>query len=120
MFDPIAPVAVGALRALDDGDVERYERLFAPTVPLARRMFAAPTGHYKVGVVFIAYLNGHQGHFRMLGGMEARSIAHLAEVFRLASAAGARRSRACPPVPPGSGAGGGGSSVNEAAPSPSA
>jgi len=89
MFDPIAPVARAALGALDDGDLERYERLLAPTVPLARRMFAAPTGHYKVGVVLVAYLNGHQSHFRMLGGMEgARSIAHLAEVFRLAAAAG--------------------------------
>jgi Protein of unknown function (DUF993) len=89
VFDPIAPVAAAALRALDDGDLGRYDALFAPTVPLARRMFEAPTGHYKVGVVLLAYLNGHQSHFRMLGGIEgARSIAHLADVVRLADAAG--------------------------------
>ena len=70
-------------------DLDRYDRLLAPTVPLARQIFATPTGHYKVGVVFIAYLNGHQAHFRMLGGLEgARSIVHLADVFRLADAAG--------------------------------
>jgi Protein of unknown function (DUF993) len=89
VFDAIAPVAAAALRALDDGDLDRYDRLLAPTIPLARHMFAAPTGHYKVGVVLVAYLNGHQRHFRMLGGMEsARSIVHLAEVLRLADAAG--------------------------------
>lgn len=89
VFDPIAPVAAAALRALDDGDLDRYDELLAPTVPLAREMFAAPTSHYKVGVVLLAYLNGHQDHFRMLGGLEsARSVVHLAEVFRLADAAG--------------------------------
>jgi Protein of unknown function (DUF993) len=89
VFDAIAPVAAAALRALDDRDLERYDRLLAPTVPLARRMFAAPTAHYKVGVVLLAYVNGHQDHFRMLGGLEsARSIVHLADVFRLADAAG--------------------------------
>ena len=89
IFDPIAPVAAAALRALDDSDLDRYDRLLAPTVPLSREIFATPTGHYKVGVVLIAYLNGHQNHFRMLGGLEgARSIVHLSEVFRLADAAG--------------------------------
>ena len=89
VFDAIAPVAAAALRALDEGDLDRYDELLAPTVPLARRMFAPPTSHYKVGVVLLAYLNGHQDHFRMLGGLEsARSIAHLGEVVRLADAAG--------------------------------
>ena len=90
VFDAIAPIAAAALRALDDGDPEGFDRLLAPTVPLARQMFAAPTAHYKVGVVLLAYLNGHQDHFRMLGGLEgARSITHLADVVRLADAAGA-------------------------------
>jgi Protein of unknown function (DUF993) len=90
VFDAIAPVAAAALRALDEGDPERFDRLLAPTVPLARHLFASPTAHYKVGVVLLAYLNGHQNHFRMLGGLEgARSIAHLADVVRLADAAGA-------------------------------
>jgi hypothetical protein len=90
VFDPIASIAAAALRALDAGNDERYEALLAPTVPMARQMFAEPTGSYKAGVVFLAYLNGHQSHFRMLGGAEgARSIVHLAELFRLADGAGA-------------------------------
>jgi len=90
IFDPIAPIARAALGALDEGDVAGFEALLEPTVPLARLMFAAPTSDYKTGVVFIAYLNGHQSHFRMLGGQEgARSIVHLAELYRLAERAGA-------------------------------
>lgn len=88
IFDAIAPVAAAALAALDEGDLPRYEELFAPTVPLARHIFQAPTGSYKAGVVLLAYLNGHQAHFRMLGGMEsARSVIHYAELFRLADSA---------------------------------
>lgn len=89
IFDPIAPVAGAALAALDGGDVSGFHDLLAPTVPLAREIFRAPTQHYKVGVVFLAYLNGHQDHFRMVGGLEsARSIVHLAQVLRLADRAG--------------------------------
>ena len=61
----------------------------APTVPLSRHIFRAPTRFYKTGVVFMAYLNGHQDHFTMVGGQEsARSTLHLAELFRLADKAG--------------------------------
>jgi Protein of unknown function (DUF993) len=89
IFDGIAPAASAALQALDAGDPARYEALLAPTVPLSRHVFRAPTYHYKAGLVFLAYLNGHQRHFRMLGGLEsARSVAHLAELFRLADRAG--------------------------------
>jgi hypothetical protein len=89
IFDAIAPVAAAALHALDQGDLERYETLFAPTVPLSRHIFQAPTYYYKTGVVFLAYLNGHQQHFRMVGGVEsARSIVHLAELLVLADRAG--------------------------------
>lgn len=92
IFDVIAPAASAALHALDAGDVERYEAIFAPTLPLARHLFGAPTRFYKTGVVFVAYLNGHQAHFRMVGGLEsARSVAHLAEIFRLADQAGILR-----------------------------
>src|SRR5712664_38718 len=84
IFDVIAPVASAALRALDAGDVARYGAILAPTLPLSRHVFGAPTRFYKTGVVFAAYLNGHQSHFRMVGGMEsARSITHLAEQFVL-------------------------------------
>jgi len=91
-FDVIAPAASAALLALDDGDVERFEGILAPTVPLSRHIFRHPTFYYKTGVVFVAYLNGHQAHFRMVGGLESgRSIVHLAEVFRLADQAGLLR-----------------------------
>ncbi len=82
IFDGIAPAAALALRALDDGNIQLYDELLAPTVPLSRHIFQSPTFHYKTGLVFLAYLNGHQNHFRMLQGLEsARSVVHLAELF---------------------------------------
>ncbi len=88
IFDPIAPAASLALSALDRENMETYRKLLEPTVPLSRHIFAAPTFYYKAGVVFLAYLNGHQQHFRMIGGLEAsRSIAHLCELFVLADRA---------------------------------
>jgi Protein of unknown function (DUF993) len=92
IFDAIAPAAAAALHALDEGDREEYDRILAPTVPLARRLFEAPTFNYKAGIVFLAWLNGHQPHFRLLGGLEhARSREHLADVYRLADRAGLLR-----------------------------
>jgi hypothetical protein len=92
IFDVIAPAAAAALRALDAGDFGRYEAIFAPTLPLSRHIFKAPTRFYKTGVVFTAYLNGHQSHFRMIGGLEsARSVVHLSELFVLADRAGILR-----------------------------
>jgi hypothetical protein len=92
ILDAIAPVAASAFQAFDAGDLERYEALLAPTVPLSRHIFQAPTFYYKTGVVFLAYLNGHQRHFRMVGGQEsARSIVHLAQLFVLADRAGVLR-----------------------------
>jgi hypothetical protein len=89
IFDAIAPAASAALAALEDGNEDRYEELLAPTVPLSRHIFKEPTRLYKTGVVFLAYLNGHQSHFKMVGGMEsARSVVHLAELFVLANEAG--------------------------------
>lgn len=89
IFDGIAPVAMTALHALDAGDADRFHELLAPTVPLSRHIFQTPTYHYKTGLVFLAYLNGHQDHFRMLGGQEgARSVLHLGELVRLADRAG--------------------------------
>ncbi len=89
-FDPLAAHAAAALRALDRGDRAAYRAILEPTVPLARHLFGAPTRHYKTGVVFLAHLAGHQDHFTMVGGeQESRSVAHLAELFRLAGDAGA-------------------------------
>jgi hypothetical protein len=92
IFDAIAPAASLALAALDAGDIDRYQQLLAPTVPLSRHIFASPTQHYKTGVVFLAFLNGFQSHFRMVRGAEnARSTAHLCELFVLADQAGVLR-----------------------------
>ncbi|MFO1316285.1 MAG: dihydrodipicolinate synthase family protein [Burkholderiales bacterium] len=92
IFDAIAPAASAALTALGAGDRARFDAILAPTVPLSRHVFATPTRFYKTGVVFIAWLNGHQSHFAMVGGQQsARSIVHLAQLLRLADAAGLLR-----------------------------
>jgi len=89
IFDAIAPAASHALGALSAGDASTYHEALAPTVPLSRHIFCAPTRFYKTGVVFMAWLNGHQDHFVMVGGQQsARHILHLSELFRLADAAG--------------------------------
>ncbi|MFF5258347.1 dihydrodipicolinate synthase family protein [Actinomadura viridis] len=89
IFDPIAPAAATALHALDAGDLATYEEVFAPTLPLARHIFETPTYYYKTGVVFLAWLAGHQRHFRMVAGLEsARPVLHLVRLFKLADAAG--------------------------------
>ena len=89
IFDAIAPAAAAALTALDDGDPAGYDKALAPTVPLARHIFGAPTFHYKTGLTFVAWLAGLQDAFVMVNGAHAaRSIPHLAEVFRLADRAG--------------------------------
>ena len=89
IFDAIAPAASAALAALAAGDRAQFDAILAPTVPLSRHIFKAPTRFYKTSVVFMAYLNGLQDHFVMVGGQQsARSLPHLAELFRLADRAG--------------------------------
>jgi hypothetical protein len=88
IFDAIAPAASAALGELARGNTEKFHAILGPTVPLSRHIFAAPTRFYKTGVVFMAWLNGHQKHFTMVGGQHStRSLQHLAELFRLADAA---------------------------------
>ncbi len=88
IFDAIAPAASAALAELAQGNLERFHAILGPTVPLSRHIFAAPTRFYKTGVVFMAWLNGHQRHFTMVGGQQStRSLQHLAQLFRLADAA---------------------------------
>jgi hypothetical protein len=88
IFDAIAPAASAALGELARGNLDGFHAILGPTVPLSRHIFAAPTRFYKTGVVFMAWLNGHQSHFTMVGGQQsARSITHLAELFRPADAA---------------------------------
>ena len=92
IFDAIAPAASAALAALAADRTAEFHDILAPTVPLSRHIFKAPTRFYKTGVVFMAYLNGLQDHFVMVGGQQsARSLPHLAETFRLADAAGLLR-----------------------------
>ncbi len=89
IFDAIAPAASYALSRLAAGDAAGFHEVLGPTVPLSRHIFQAPTRFYKTGIVFMAYLNGHQDHFMMVGGQEStRSTLHLAELFRLADQAG--------------------------------
>jgi hypothetical protein len=89
IFDAIAPAASYALSRLAAGDEAGFRDVLEPTVPLSRHIFKAPTRFYKTGIVFMAWLNGHQDHFTMVGGQEStRSTLHLAEIFRLADKAG--------------------------------
>ncbi len=89
IFDAIAPAASSALAALAAGDRARYDALMAPTVPLSRLIFRAPTRFYKTGVVFLAYLNGHQDHPVMVGGQQAmRPLPYFCDIFKLADQAG--------------------------------
>lgn len=88
IFDAIAPAASAALDALGRKSNHEFFDLLEPTVPLSRHIFKAPTRFYKTGVVFLAYLNGLQDHFTMVGGQQStRSLSHLAELFRLADKA---------------------------------
>jgi Protein of unknown function (DUF993) len=88
IFDAVAPSASKALAALANGDVGTFRTVIEPTVPLSRKIFEAPTQYYKAGVVFLAWLNGHQSHFSLPAGMQsARGVTHYAEIFRLADQA---------------------------------
>jgi hypothetical protein len=88
IFDAVAPQASNALAALAKGDTARFRSIIEPTVSLSRKIFEAPTQYYKAGVVFLAWLNGHQTHFTMPAGMQsARGIVHYADIFQLADKA---------------------------------
>ena len=88
IFDAVAPQASKALAALAAGDLATFRGVIEPTVPLSRKIFEAPTQYYKAGIVFLAWLNGHQNHFTMPSGMQsARGVLHYADIFRLADKA---------------------------------
>ncbi|MEU1402243.1 dihydrodipicolinate synthase family protein [Streptomyces sp. NPDC005728] len=89
IFDPLGPLAAEAVRVLDTGDTDGFRRLLDPTVELSRHLFQAPTRFYKTGVVFLAWLAGHQSHFTMVGGLQsARSLPHFARAYELADGLG--------------------------------
>jgi hypothetical protein len=88
-FAAIAPAASAALQALDRDDIAGYEAAIGPTLELSRHVFSAPTRFYKTGIAFLAWLNGHQSNFTMIGGLHSgRSAAHLLRAYELAAAAG--------------------------------
>ncbi|WP_055525724.1 dihydrodipicolinate synthase family protein [Streptomyces graminilatus] len=89
IFDPLGPLAGEAVRVLDTGDTAGFRELLDPTVELSRHLFQTPTRFYKTGVVFLAWLAGHQSHFTMVGGLQsARSLPHFARAYRLADGLG--------------------------------
>ncbi|MGA5898014.1 dihydrodipicolinate synthase family protein [Streptomyces venetus] len=89
IFDPLGPLAARAVRVLDTGDVKGFRELLDPTVELSRHLFRTPTRFYKTGVVFLAWLAGHQSHFTMVGGQQSsRSLPHLAKAYELADGLG--------------------------------
>ena len=89
IFDPLGPLAAEAVRVLDTGNTEGFRALLDPTVELSRHLFQAPTRFYKTGVVFLAWLAGHQSHFTMVGGLQsARSLPHLSRTYELADGLG--------------------------------
>ncbi|GAB2845009.1 dihydrodipicolinate synthase family protein [Streptomyces deserti] len=89
IFDPLGPLAAEAVRVLDTGDVQGFRGLLDPTVELSRHLFQTPTRFYKTGVVFLAWLAGHQSHFTMIGGLQsARSLPHFAKAYELADGLG--------------------------------
>ncbi|MFI1221507.1 MULTISPECIES: dihydrodipicolinate synthase family protein [unclassified Streptomyces] len=89
IFDPLGPLAAHAVRVLDTGDAQAFRALLDPTVELSRHLFRPPTRFYKTGVVFLAWLAGHQDHFTMVGGLQsARSLPHLAKAYALADGLG--------------------------------
>ncbi len=89
IFDPIAMSAARAIALLGEGDIEGYSDTIEPTVPLSRHIFRAPTLYYKTGVVFLAWLNGFQRHFIMLGGAQSmRSLPYFVDCFKMADSCG--------------------------------
>lgn len=89
IFAAIAPAASAALQAYDDSDPLRGRRILDSTQALGRHVFSVPTFHYKTGIAFLAWLNGEQPGFQMVGGLQsARSIVHLGQTLRLAGDAG--------------------------------
>jgi hypothetical protein len=92
IFAAIAPAAAAALTALAKGNTKKFHKILDPTVPLSRLIFQAPTQYYKTGIVFLAWLNGHQEHFIMVNGAQsARPLFYFTEAFKLADQAGLLR-----------------------------
>jgi hypothetical protein len=89
IFDAIAPAASAAIQALDCGKRDVFDAILEPTLALSRHIFQSPMYLYKIGLVFLAWLNGQQKHFHMHGAAQsARSITYLAKLLALAEDAG--------------------------------
>lgn len=88
-FSAVPRFASAALKKLDAADAAGFKELMDQTIPLSRLVFEAPTQYYKVGIVWLAYLNGQQDHFRMIGGLETgRSLEHLGRIYEEANSIG--------------------------------
>jgi hypothetical protein len=90
IFDAIAPSAALAMRLLDKGDTEGYNRIIEPCERLGQTIFESPTRFYKTGLAFLSWINGAQSN-AMLANHEERNRdhAHLLNVVEHANAAGA-------------------------------
>lgn len=89
VFAAIFPAASAALQELDRHNAGEAHRILESTRDLGRHLFAGPTMYYKTGIAFLAWLNGFQPGFSMVGGLHSgRSVPHLAQAYRLADEAG--------------------------------
>lgn len=89
IFAAIAPAASAALQEYDAGRPAEARAILDSTRDLGLHIFEAPTYYYKTGIAFLAWLNGFQPGFQMIGGLHAgRDVTHLVTLFRLANTAG--------------------------------
>ena len=92
IFAAIYPAASAALQAYDGGHGGEARTILDGTRDLGLHIFSAPTFYYKTGIAFMAWLNGHEPGFQMVGGLQSgRSVVHLARTFELADRAGLLR-----------------------------
>ena len=90
VLDAIAEPAALALRLLAHGQTRAAMALLGPCEQLGRRLFEPPVQRYKVGLAYLAWLNGLQDERTLVNRLErTRPLEHLLEVARLASRAGA-------------------------------
>lgn len=90
VFDGVAAPAAAAMSRLAVGDLEAYRRIMRPCEAFGRVVFEEPTRHYKAGLAFLAYLNGHQDNAMLVNHAErGRDVGHLCRVIRAAAACGA-------------------------------
>jgi len=73
IFDAIAPAAFRRARSPGIGRRARFSRNPRAHGAACATHLQGPTRFYKTGLAFLAWLNGHQGHFVMVGGRSRRA-----------------------------------------------